>query len=233
MTAGAAAGGERILQEQTIELPREEPERVVKFDHRPGGDRVRLEFFLPPDERLEAGFRRIDGIVSGARTRSSPSFFETESPQQAPDGNWAESLFRPGRVPGVAEWRGVSLKISGERDGGGPFLFVHAPGEIWLAIDTDAKRLSGELGAGAAAWREQHALPGVIARVLWVETGKVEVLHAQELRLKARETDRGVQRFDVTLPERRGAGWLVLSYELLVPGRNAHGHFWWRNLELH
>jgi hypothetical protein len=233
VTACAASSGERILQEQTIELPREEPERAIKFDLRPGGDRVRLEFFLPPDERLEAGFRRIDGIVSGEQARSFPGFFETGSPKQVSDGNWAESLFRPGGAPRVAEWRGVSLKISGERDGSGPFLFVHAPGEIWLAVDADAKRLSGEFGAGAAAWREQHALPGVIARVLWVETGKVEVLHARELRPKASETDRGIQRFDVMLPERRRAGWLVLSHELLVPGRNAHGHFWWRNLEFH
>lgn len=222
-------GDETILHEEALDIRKEEAERTVAFAFAPPGQRVALDIFLPPDERLEAGVRRLETDYSATNETAYPPWLNPLLKEQPEAERWPAALFSDNPLPSGGPIRGAGLAVSAVQIAGEPELFAHAPSEVWFWLEPGFQRLRGEFGLRPAAWTEEHALPGVMARVIAYRPGYIQILEEKTLRPKLIEADRTPQSFDVALP-RQGA-WIGLTFEPLVPDRTAHGHSWWRKFE--
>ncbi len=223
----AADGTQVVLSDERIVLAPDEPERIVPFKRAIAGLPVTLELYLPPDQRIEAGFRRLETEYVSTATAELPRLLDGEMPVQSHPETWAKALFADESLRGTP-CHGEGFGIWPNEDGNGPQLFSHTPGVVWFKVDGKYRHLAGEFGLGAATWTNRDALNGVRAQVIYYRPGHLQVLADCELRPKERETDRAAQSFAVELPGRDG--WVALVFTSLDSSRNSYGHSWWRKV---
>lgn len=230
--AVAIAGDDReetVLREEHIDIAGDQPEVILPFALTLPGHRVALDVFLPPDERLEAGFRRLHtDYAGGPATAALPAWLDPTLEVFPDTAAWGEALFTDERLR-AAPIRGAGLAINPLSSEAGSGLFAHTPSEIWFKLEPGVHQLRGEYGMGSASWMEEHALPGAVAFVVFHRPGYMQVLHRQVLRPRLAGADREPQSFEVPVPD--GGGWVGLIYKNLVRDQNAHGHSWWRKVE--
>lgn len=229
-TAIGDGGKSEILREETIEIAGDEAERVMALAVQPERRRIRLDVFLPPDERLEGGFRRLHARYASEEADKFPPLFDPSLAMQPNPEKWAEALFAAGSRE--HHLRGAGLTIFADESGDGPELFAHAPSEVWFQVAAGSKRAQGEFRMRPVTWTERGALDGVVARVVYYRPGQIHVLFERTLHPKEVPADRENQRFDVALPPGGEAGWLALIYTPLKPGQYAFGHMVWRKIEI-
>jgi len=226
VTRGAPDDG-KILQEGRVDLVSQQVEQTVDITATPSGRRVAIELDLPPGEILEAGIRRLQTDYSSGAVAGYPGPLDDSLAVQPETKTWAGALFVPGsRLP--TEFAGAGMSINPIQVESGWHLFAHTPSEVWLRADPAWNRLDGEFGLWPPAWTNPGALPGVVARVVSFRPGCLEVLFEQTLQPRSREADRAPQPFAVT--RAREADWVGLIFTPLDPGRNSHGHTWWRRV---
>lgn len=230
IVARDARGGETVIKEARWVLPREEAERAEAFSVAAGDRAITLELYLPPDLRLEAGFRELTAEWTHREKDSSlPDLLHENAPAASGGEDWAAALFaedswRP------ANLRGASIAFFPHRTETGAQLFAHAPSVVWFPVSADRHGCRGEFGLNAAAWSNPDSLNGVVVRVVYFRPGFLRVLHERELRPRVRDEDRAAQRFEVNLPGEEG--WVGLVMTTLDSPRNNHGQAWWRNVRV-
>ncbi len=223
----ANEGDRKVLVEWRAELSNEVSSRVGSFEVEGGGRALALEVEVG-DEKVRAGWRKLWTRGAEEDEADVPGPLDVELKKLEPRGNWVEALMEEaGRTQkGVAAFGVDAFADTRNREWE---LFAHVPGEVWLRVEKPAQRVSGEFGLREHAWTQADSLPGAVARVVWVKSGRLEVLFEKELRPRVREEDRALQRFDVALPE--DGGWIALVWVSTDVQRNAWGHAWWRRVK--
>jgi hypothetical protein len=218
------AGG-RVLAERRVGLSNRASAWIGSFEVEGGAGGVRLETEVG-DARARAGWRTLRTGGAEVIEAVAPGPLDVGLKALAAREEWGGAL-------GVENaWREMAVfgidAFADEREGRRE-LFVHVPGEVWLRVAGEA-RVSGEVGLREHAWSHPESLPGVIARVVWVKSGRLEVLWKKELRPKTRAADREPQEFAVEVPER--GGWVALTMVSADATTNAWGHGWWRGVRV-
>lgn len=220
-------GTDRVLRDEKIVLAPDEPERIVSIQADTGGRPAALELFLPPDERVEAGFRRLHAEYAAAPEVELPQLLDEKMPAQPNPEIWSQALFADDSLRNTPR-HGEGFGISPNEDENGPQLFAHTPGVVWFKFDGKYRHLAGEFGVGAATWTNRDALAGVRAQVVFYRPGQLRVLVERELRPKQHETDRAPQKFEVELLGQDG--WVALVFTPLDGPGFSYGHSWWRKV---
>ncbi len=227
VVARQSDGTDQVLRDERIVLAPDELERIVSIQVDTGGRPAALELFLPPDERVEAGFRRLQAEYAGTVTDELPQLLDEKMSAQPNPETWSQALFADDSLRATPR-HGEGFGISPNQDADGPQLFAHTPGVVWFKLDAKFRHLAGEFGLGAATWTDRDALNGVRAQVIFYRPGQLQVLVERELRPKERTADRVAQKFEVEVPGKDG--WVALVFTTLDNPRNNSGHSWWRQL---
>lgn len=223
-------GGEgSVLAEWRVELSNEMSSRIGSFEVEGGGRAVVLEVEANA-ANARVGWRKLWTRGAEGDGEDVPGPLDEELKTLTPRGNWVEAL-----MASETKWAPLQTAVFGidafaDTRNREWELFAHVPGEVWLRVDPEAERVSGEFGLREHAWTHADSLPGAVARVVWVKSGRLEVLFEKELRPIGREEDRALQRFEVALPEE--GGWVGLVWVSTDVQRNAWGHAWWRRVRI-
>jgi len=219
----------KSLAEWRVELSNDVSTRLGDFEVEAGGKNVVLEVETG-DARVRAGWRKLRTRGAERNGRDVPGPLDVELKALTLPANFKEALMAWEAPSQPMQAAVFGIDTFGEVRNEEWELFVHAPGEVWLQPQTAATRVSGEFGLREHAWTHAESLPGAIARVVWVKSGRLEVLFEKELRPIVREEDRAVQKFEVTLPEK--GGWVGLVWVSTDVNRTAWGHAWWRRVRI-
>lgn len=220
-------GTDTVLRDVRLILAPDEPERLVPINVDTGGKPAALELYLPPDQRIEAGFRRLHTEYAAAPAGDLPDVLGEKQPAQPNPDTWAKALFADESLRHTP-CLGFGFGTSPNETDRGPELFVHTPGVVWFKLDAGYRHLAGEFGLGSATWTNRDALNGVRAQVVYYRPGHLEVLVDRELRPREREADRAAQSFEVEVPGQEG--WVALVFTALDSPRNSYGHSAWRKI---
>lgn len=223
------SGGEgRVLAEWRVELSNEMSSRIGSFDVEGGGRTVVLKVEADA-ANVRLGWRKLWTRGAEGDGQDVPGPLDGALKALTPRGNWTEALMASETKSAPLQTAVFGMDAFADTRNREWELFAHVPGEVWLQVEKSVRRVSGEFGLREHAWTHADSLPGVIARVVWVKSGRLELLFEKELRPISREEDRALQRFDVALPEE--GGWIALVWVSTDAQRNAWGHAWWRRIK--
>lgn len=225
-----AAGGSRVRWEQRLCPTAGAPMVVAPFAVELGGGRTELQISIPPGVRVDAGWRRFKSRDERISPPQPPPPIQAQVQTVKIEPRWRDALF-DGAISHIEEVAARGLQIQPECVGGKWELFTHVGGEIWLKLDGQASRVSGEFGLREGAWKQGGSLRGAIVRVVLVEGPRQQELLRKALVPKEVVADRELQRFELALPPRQD-GWLGLIIEPLEPNNYAWGHGWWRRVRI-
>ncbi len=221
-------GSGRVLAEWRVELSNEASSRIGNFEIDGGGRAVVLEVETSGSS-ARAGWRKLWTRGADLTEAEVAGPLDVELKTLAPRGNWLEALMAAETASQPMQTAVFGIDAFADTRNREWELFAHVPGEVWLQVEKSVRRVSGEFGLREHAWAHADSLPGAIARVVWVKSGRLELLFEKELRPISREEDRTLQRFDVALPE--DGGWIALVWVSTDAQRNAWGHAWWRRVK--
>jgi hypothetical protein len=217
---------ERMVHE-TIELSAGQRTALKTFSISPGGRPVSFLLTFSSGGTANFGWRRLDTQHSGPLKPNPPHAVSSELQRKDLGQPEIDALFKGDHaaVGALAAYGTVNNLPAPVQDG----VLLAAPGEIWIRVDQQVGRLTGEFVFAEPSTPFPSANVVRVSAVYY-KSGRFEIRQQAELRPGTTPADRQPHRFQVNLPE--GIGWIGLVVTVPEENRAPLGNILWRDLRL-